>query len=171
MPSYQLLAVALLTWALGTSAQVAAGESSPNARGSLSEGATKRKKSPISYRKVRPDHAYHSNPKGPFLGIKITPPTMAGPENPILVEIYNLSKANLALVKFDINLINNAGYDLASSIQGDDMLPGQSAIRHIKVTGKGHFPPILRVEVSDLRILDTNATDIILPTYVDLVVR
>ena len=126
-------------------------------------------KAKITYRRVKNTQAYARNSAGQYLGIKVTPPKVMGPDQFVIVEVYNMSKSDLALVTFDITLHNNSGYDLSSGIEGDDVMPGQSALRKIATPGKGPFPPVNKVDIENLRVVNTNATEVVINAYVDLV--
>jgi hypothetical protein len=110
----------------------------------------------------RPDSAQ------PFLAIKVTPPTAKGPTKDFAIEIVNMGKVTIAVVTFDLTIVTTGGAELSSSIQGDDIRSGQAAIKKLKPATK-ESPQVTKVSLDNVRIIDTNATALKMPVYVDLV--
>lgn len=126
-------------------------------------------KSKVFYEAVRYDRAYEKR-QGNHVSIKISPPERLGADQFIYVEIYNYTPKPLGLVRFDLTLYNNNGYELTSNnIEGEDLGPGWSAVRKIAVPGKGEFPKVLNVRISRLEIFNDDAVSQVVNTYVQLV--
>lgn len=123
----------------------------------------------ITYRIIDNTKAYDEASRGQHLAFKITPPAMKGPNEAIMIEIYNWTKVNLSLIEFDVTFHNSAGLDLTTHVVGDAMLAGYSGIKKIATPGSGPFVAITKVTVSSLKVLNDDATYVIAPTYVDLV--
>lgn len=129
----------------------------------------KPRESKIIYRTVTNTQAYDEKSRGQHVAIKVTPPTMKGPNEFVFVEIYNWTKANLSLVEFDITLHNQQGYDLTTHVSGDEILSKYSGVRKIPAPGSGPFIPITKVTISALKLVNQDANFVVAPVYVDLV--
>ena len=130
----------------------------------------KPKKAKIIYRVVKNTGAYNRATSGQHLALKITPPEFYGAGQFIFVEIYNYTNQHLGQVDFDIFLKNNSWYNFDAHVTGDDILPKRSALRKIAVPkGKGRFPGIDKVKISNLKVYNMDASEIRVNTYVDLV--
>lgn len=127
------------------------------------------KKSTIVYRDLGNSKAYDKASLGQHIAIKITPPKVMGPDQYIFVEIYNYTNSDMSYVEFDLTLSNNAGYDMSAKIDGNDMNKNWSALKKIATPGKGPFPPITKVLVDNLKVVNTDATPMVVTAYVDLV--
>ena len=131
--------------------------------------ANQRKKYRVYYSNVSNQNAYKKKSISPHVVINITPPTKPiGGE--IIVEVYNHSERPLSLVQFDFTLFNKGGFDINSpKIEVEDLLKARSAARKIQANIKGRFPHIDKARLGLLKIFDTNAKELFIDTYVQLV--
>ena len=127
------------------------------------------KKSTIKYRDLSNTKAYDKSSLGQHISIKITPPKIMGADQFVFVEVYNYTQSDISYVEFDLTLSNKSGYDLSSKVDGNDMNKGWSALKKIAVPGKGAFPPVTKVLVDNLKVINSDATPMIVTAYVDLV--
>ena len=130
----------------------------------------KPKKGQIRYRIVTNKNAYKKVSRGQHIALKVTPPKKFGANEFIYVEIYNKTSRHLGQIDFDIFFSNNSWFDYSAHVNGDDILPGRSGLRKIKVSAKkGKFPIIRKVQVNNLKIYNADATQMIVNVYVDLI--
>lgn len=128
-----------------------------------------RKKHKVSYRNIANVKAYNPVSSGQHITLKVTPPVKKGPGEFVYVEIYNNTRTGIANIGFDIVLYNRSGYDLTSHIEADAIMRGRSGVRKIAVPGKGVFPPVNKVRIGALRIINDDATEVVARIYVDLI--
>lgn len=119
---------------------------------------------------IRHSKAYDPYPeRGPHIDIKVTPPEKRGAAHYVLVEVYNRSKIDLAIVRFDITLHNRGAMDISSTVEVLDLGHNWSLPTWLRVPGKGTIPPIDRISVSNLRVYDAEARELKLPVFSDLI--
>lgn len=119
------------------------------------------------------DHktAYKPKPeRGPHLDVKVTPPEIRGREGRVMIEVYNRGTAHLASVTFDVTLSNQGGFEITAPVSADDLKPNMSGGQWVKIPPiKGAFPKIIGAKLSNLRIINSQAREISMKTYMDLV--
>lgn len=128
-----------------------------------------RPKHKIVYRRIKNNKAYIPIANRQFLAIKVTPPKLMGPDAVVFVEIYNMTKTDIAVVTFDLTLHNQSGLDLSSKIDGKAIRPNSSGVSRLATPGKGPFPPVSKVSIENLRVLNTEAIELGLEVLVDLI--
>ena len=141
------------------------------ANGLLPAGAAPKPPKPVGNgRIIKHTDAYSAHPeRGQHVDLKITPPEKRGKDTMILVEIYNRSKAHISVLTFDIVFRNHGAQDISTSITAEDMVPGWSISRWIKIPGSGKIPAIDGVDVSNIKMFDKEAKDLNFKVYADLI--
>lgn len=115
--------------------------------------------------------AYTSKPeRGPHIDIKVTPPEIRGKEGRVMIEVYNRGKVHLASVTFDVTLSNQGGFEFTAEVTADDLRPNMSGGQWVKIPPiKGKFPKIIGAKLSHLRVIDSNAREVSMKAYMDLI--
>lgn len=125
---------------------------------------------PAQNRKVNHLEAYKAHPeRGPHIDLKITPPEKRGKDTMVLVEIYNRSKLRISVLKFDITFKNRGAQDVAASIEAEDLGPGWSVPRWVKIPASGKIPTIDSIILTNVRVIDSTANEVKLKAYSDLI--
>ncbi len=130
-------------------------------------------KFPTTARAVLVDHrtAYKPRPeRGSHLSVLVTPPEQRGKEGKVLIEVYNRGKDHLALVMFDVTLMNQGGLAITAPVKAEDLKPNMSSGQWITIPPiKGKFPIVIGARLSNLRIVDVQAKEIGMKPFMDLV--
>ena len=115
--------------------------------------------------------AYKPRPeRGPHIDIKVTPPGRRGADGRVLVEIYNRGTTHLALVQADVTLSNRGGYQVSAEVKGEDLRPNMSGAQWIKIPKiKDAFPEIDSALVSNVRVITSDAREVKMKLFVDLI--
>jgi hypothetical protein len=115
--------------------------------------------------------AYKPTPgRGEHIDIKVTPPGARGVDGRVLVEVYNRGKAHLALVQFDVVLTNRGGFAITAPVKAEDLRPNMSGSQWVKIPSiKGAFPIIDQAIVENLKMVNTEAREIKMKGFVDLI--
>lgn len=106
---------------------------------------------------------------GEHINFKITPPEKRGRPGHVLVEVYNYSKTYLSVVDFWLILKNSWGDLIEVHVTCDDIKPGWSALRWVKVETNKPLPAITNVEIRNMVIYNEKAQKINLRYYTDLI--
>ena len=115
--------------------------------------------------------AYNPNPeRGPHLDVKVTPPEARGEPGKVLVEVYNRGKTHLALVQFDVTLFNHGGFEISAPVKAEDLRPNMSGSQWIKIPQvKGKFPSIDAARMSHIVTITSEAKDITMKAFMELI--
>ena len=106
---------------------------------------------------------------GPHIELKITPPEQRGRKGFLLVEVYNYSKAYLALADFWLNLSNEMGDNVDTHITCEDIKGGWSALKWVKISGDKSFPKITKVNVMNMKMIGQDARELKVKWTIDLI--
>ena len=128
---------------------------------------------PILSANVVHSQAYKVHPeRGPYVSVIVTPPSARGVDGRVLVEVYNRSKTNLALVKFDIELKNSQGFEIVAQGEAHDLKPNSSGAIWIKLPkNKEKFPVVTAAVIDALRIIDVDAQELKLKTFLTVITK
>ncbi len=126
---------------------------------------------PIQSSNIMHTQAYKKHPeRGAYISIIVTPPSARGVDGRVLVEVYNYTKVNLALVKFDINLRNSGGFDINAVAEAKSLKPNSSGAIWIKLPKiKDRFPPVTAASIDGLRVINSEAKEITISPYLTVV--
>lgn len=103
------------------------------------------------------------------LSFKVTPPEKRGRSGMVLVEVYNYSKKYLSVVDFWLILKNPWGDLIEVHVTCDDIKPGWSALRWVKIEGNKPFPEITSAEIKNMVIYNEKAQKTNIRYYTDLI--
>jgi hypothetical protein len=106
---------------------------------------------------------------GPHINFKITPPEKRGRKGRVLVEVYNYSKVNLAVVNFWLILSNQWGDRIEVQINCDEIPAGWSALKWVKIPGDKTIPEITSVQIKNMKIFDDRGRETKLKYFTDLI--
>jgi hypothetical protein len=132
--------------------------------------------SPVYAEKVRSKvvphtQAYKPRPdRGAHLDIKVTPPGPRGADGRVLVEVYNRGKQHLALVQFEVTLLNRGGFEITAPVKAEDLKPNMSGSQWIKIPRvRGAFPVIDEAIAENIKTVTVEARDVKMKSFVDLI--
>ena len=132
--------------------------------------------SPVYAEKVRSKiaphkQAYKPRPeRGLHLDIKVTPPGPRGVDGRVLVEVYNRGKEHLALVQFDVTLINRGGFEITAPVKAEDLKSNMSGSQWIKIPKvRGAFPSIDEAIADNIKTVTVEAREVKMKAFVDLI--
>jgi hypothetical protein len=128
---------------------------------------------PIRSSNIAHTQAYKLHPeRGPYLDIKVTPPSPRGVDGRVLVEVYNRTKLKLATVKFDITLQNSGGFSIGAVIEASSLNPNMSGAQWVKIPKiGGQFPAVSVAVVDGLRSITVDAREEPIKGFVTLITR
>jgi hypothetical protein len=106
---------------------------------------------------------------GPHINFKITPPEKRGRKGRVLVEVYNYSKVNLAVVNFWMILSNQWGDRIEVQINCDEIPAGWSALKWVKIPGDKPIPEISIVQIKNMKIFNDHGRETKLKYFTDLI--
>lgn len=106
---------------------------------------------------------------GPHINFKITPPEKRGRKGRVLVEVYNYSKVNLAVVNFWMILSNQWGDRIEVQINCDEIPAGWSALKWVKIPGDKPIPEISIVQIKNMKIFNDQGRETKLKYFTDLI--
>lgn len=106
---------------------------------------------------------------GPHINFKITPPEKRGRKGRVLVEVYNYSKVNLAVVNFWLILSNQWGDRIEVQINCDEIPAGWSALKWVKIPGDKSIPEITIVQIKNMKIFNDQGRETKLKYFTDLI--
>jgi hypothetical protein len=106
---------------------------------------------------------------GPHVNFKITPPEKRGRKGRVLVEVYNYSKVNLAVVNFWVILSNQWGDRIEVQITCDEIPAGWSALKWVKIPGDKPIPEISTVQIKNMKIFNDQGRETKLKYFTDLI--
>ena len=107
--------------------------------------------------------------------IKKAPPAKkSAEENIVRVEVYNRTKEDLSLVKFDVVLLNRSALEITlQDIQGSDLKPNYSGEKSFDLNKQGSlkndFGTIFSAQLNGLQIVDEKGAKREFKVYIDLV--
>lgn len=106
---------------------------------------------------------------GSYINFKITPPEKRGRKGRLLVEVYNFSKINLAVVDFWLILSNEWGDKIEVQITCDNINAGWSALKWVQIPGNKPIPEITTVQIKNMKIFDAQGHEAKLKYFTDLI--
>ena len=119
------------------------------------------------------DHktAYSPKPqRGPHIDVKVTPPELRGKTGRVMIEVYNRGKDHLSLIMFDVTLKNNQGWNLTAPVKAEDLNPNMSGGQWVEIPKMNEkFPTITAAELAHMRVVTSDAREVKLPIYMDLI--
>ena len=125
---------------------------------------------PPTHRTVIHTEAYKKREGfGPHINFKITPPEKRGRKGRVLVEVYNYSKVNLAVVNFWLMLSNQWGDLIEVQINCDDIPAGWSALKWVKIPGDKPIPEITSVQIKNMKVFNDQGRETKLRYFTDLI--
>ena len=126
---------------------------------------------PVQSTNVVHTQAYKKHPeRGPYISIIVTPPSARGVDGRVLVEVYNYTKINLALVKFDINLRNSGGFDINAVAEANSLKPKSSGAIWVKLPKiKDRFPPVTAATIDGFRVINSEAQEVSVRPYLTVI--
>ncbi len=115
--------------------------------------------------------AYRPRPeRGSHIDIKVTPPGARGSDGRVLVEVYNRGKQHLALIQFDVTLLNRGGFEITAPVRADDLKPNMSGSQWIIIPRiRGAFPSIDEAIADNIKAVATDAREVKIKSFVDLI--
>lgn len=115
--------------------------------------------------------AYKPRPeRGAHIDIKVTPPGARGADGRVLVEVYNRSKQHLALIQFDVTLLNRGGFEITAPVKAEDLKPNMSGSQWIKIPRvRGAFPSVDEAIADNIKAVTIEAREVKMKSFVDLI--
>lgn len=120
----------------------------------VSEGRAKKRSVSHRVKKTAHTQAYRqsNNHAGGYVNVKITPPEQRGRKGHVLVEVYNYTGMNLALVEFDLVLYTRENLMVTSHITVDGMRKNYGTLKYMSIPNGGRLPPIAGARIKRLYV-------------------
>ena len=99
----------------------------------------------------------------------MTPPEKRGVKGRVLVEVYNYTKTYLNVADFYLTMHSDWGERVEVHIAIDDIKPGWSALRWVKIPGKKKIPALTKVQIQNLQTYDARGKKVAVKYYTDLI--
>ena len=124
----------------------------------------------ILYRIVEKTPAYKKSSQKPHININITPPRQYGSEAAFVVEVFNETLEDIEKIDFGVIFKNNSWSHLESNVSVSQLGPKKTATyRILAPKGKGAFPVISQIEVTNLKIYNKEIKELKVFTFVNLI--